>query len=178
MQQLDQAALGHRQSELRPQNADDLLQRHAQLGVQLDDQRGDVRAQLSGSRAQRVGGLQRVPALHAPLTLRAVAHLDVEAPHEGTHLGQVFLILRRHTVQRDRAAAVRTARRGRPATWVSSACVGGRRRPCLPYSAPARRPGRPPRPCGRSLAKGAACRRPARRAASSSFSRCSLRRFQ
>ena len=46
------------------------------------------------------------------------------------------------------------------------------------YSAPARRPGRPPRPCGRSLAKGAACRRPARRAASSSFSRCSLRGFQ
>ena len=62
--------VGHcSQSELRPQNADDLLQRHAQLGVQLDDQRGDVRAQLSGSRAQRVGGLQRVPALHAPLTL-------------------------------------------------------------------------------------------------------------
>ena len=67
---------------------------------------------------------------------------------------------------------------GAGATWVSSACVGCRRRPCFPYSAPARRPGRPPRPCGRSLAKGAACRRPARRAASSSFSRCSLRRFQ
>ena len=122
VQQLDQAALGHRQSELGPQNADDLLQRHAQLGVQLDDQRGDVRAQLSGSRAQRVGGLQGVPALHAPLTLRAVAHLDVEAPHEGTHLGQVFLILRRHTVQRDRAAAVRTARRGRRHVGLVNLC--------------------------------------------------------
>ena len=121
--------------------------------------------------------LQRVPALHAPLALRAVAHLDVEAPHEGMHRRQVFLVLRRHTVQRDRAAAVRTARRGRRHVCL----VSLRRLPAAPLPSvlrPGSPPGRPPRPCGRSLAKGAACRRPARRAASSSFSRCSLRRFQ
>ena len=57
VQQMDQAALGHRQTELRPQNAGDLPQRHAQLGMQLDDQRGDVRTQLRAGRAQRVGSL-------------------------------------------------------------------------------------------------------------------------
>ena len=139
VQQSDQAALGHVQSELGPQNADDLLQRHAQLGVQLDDQRGDVRTQLGGSRAQRVGGLQGVPALHAPLALRAVAHLDVEAPHEGMHRRQVFLVLRRHTVQRDRAAAVRTARRGRRHVCL----VSLRRLPAAPLPS-VLRPGSPP----------------------------------
>ena len=63
------------------------------------------------------------------------------------------------------------------AAWVSSTRGGHRRCPCRPYPAPGRRPGRPPRPYRRSLAKGAACRRPARRAASSCFSRRSLRRF-
>ena len=122
VQQLDQAALGHRQSELVPQNARHLLQRHAQLGVQLDDQRGDVRAQLGGGRAQRIRGLQRVPALHAAPTPRAVTHLDVEAPHEGTHLRQIFLILGRHTVKRDRAAAVGARRRGRRRIRLVNPC--------------------------------------------------------
>ena len=38
--------------------------------------------------------LQRVPALHPPPTLRAVADLDVETPHEGLNRRQLFLILR------------------------------------------------------------------------------------
>ena len=46
-----------------------------------------------------------MPALHPPLTLRAVADLNVEPPHERAHHGQVFLILRRHTGHFDRAAA-------------------------------------------------------------------------
>ena len=66
---------------------------------------------------------------------------------------------------------------GAAARWVWSTRAGGRRHACRPYSAPGRRPGRPPRPWGRSLAKGAACRNPARRAASSCFLRRSLRRF-
>ena len=52
-------------------------------------------------------------ALHAPLTLRAVPDLDVEATHDGAHRGQLFLILRRHAGHRDRAAAIRTRRRNR-----------------------------------------------------------------
>ena len=120
-----------------------------------------------------------MPALHAPLTLRAVAHLDVEAPHEGTHLGQVFLILRRHTVQRDRAAAVRTARRGRRQRGSRQPASAAGGAPACRTQAPARRPGRPPRPCGRSLAKGAACRAVigAPRRLELTSPACSLRRF-
>ena len=95
----------------------------------LHHQRDDVRTQLGGGGAQRVGGLQRVPVLHAPPTLRAAADLDVEPPHEGLNRWQLFLILRRHTVHGDRAAAVGTTRwdqrrvdlvdaRGRPAPPV------------------------------------------------------------
>ena len=69
--------------------------------------------ELHAGRAQRVGGLQHVAALHPPLTLRAVADLDVEAPHDRAHHGQLFLILRRHAGHFDRAAAVRTRRRNR-----------------------------------------------------------------
>ena len=48
---------------------------------------------------------------------------------------------------------------GTGAAWVSSTRAGRGRQPWRPYSAPARRPGRLPRPCGRSLANGAAWRR-------------------
>ena len=47
----------------------DLRQRYAHLGVQLDDQRDDAGAQLRAGRSQRIRGLQRVAALHAPPTL-------------------------------------------------------------------------------------------------------------
>ena len=60
------------------------------LGVQLDHQRDDPGTELHARRAQRVGGLQVVAALHPSLTLRAVADLDVEAPHDRTHRGQFF----------------------------------------------------------------------------------------
>ena len=52
-------------------------------------------------------------ALDTPPTLRAVADLDVEAAHQRAHRGKVFLILRRRPGHVDRAAAVRTGRRGR-----------------------------------------------------------------
>ena len=75
-----------------------------------------------------------------------------------------------------RAAAVRT-RAATGARQVSSTC-GGRGGTPAGRSAHLRAgPGRPPRPWGRSLTKGAACRNPARRAASSCCLRCSLRRF-
>ena len=51
--------------------------------------------------------------LHPSLTLRAVADLDVEAPHHRAHRGQCFLILRRHAGHFDRATAIRTRHRNR-----------------------------------------------------------------
>ena len=64
VQQVDQAAGRHNQAERGPQKTGDLPERHAQLGVQLDDQRDDAGAQLRAGRAQRVGSLQRMAALH------------------------------------------------------------------------------------------------------------------
>ena len=75
-------------------------------------------------------------ALHAPLTLRAVTHLDVEAAHDRAHLGDFFLILRCHAGHFDHAATVRTRRRDRrrmrlvllgrtpPARLPAIACTG------------------------------------------------------
>ena len=113
VQHVCEAARRHVDAELRPQQVGDLRQRHTHLGVQLDDQGDDAGAELHAGGAQRVGGLQRVAALHTPLTLRAVADLDIKTTHEGAHLGQFFLILRRHAGHFDRAAAVRTGRRDR-----------------------------------------------------------------
>ena len=106
MQQVSEAARRHLQAERGPQHVGDLCQRYAHLGVQLDDQRHDAGAQLRTGRAQRIRGLQRVAALHAPLTPRAVAHFDVEAAHDRAHLRDFFLILRRHVGHCDRPAAV------------------------------------------------------------------------
>ena len=110
-------------------------------------------------------------ALHPPLTLRAVADLDVEAPHDRAHHGQFFLVLRRHAGHFDRAAAVRTRRRDRRRN--------GSRRPRRARAAAVAailRTGPPirdaPRPCGRSLANGGPAGDPLRRASSN----CRFRR--
>ena len=58
-------------------------QRDPQLGVQLDGERDGPGAELHAGRAQSVGGLEAVAALHAAPTLRTVADLDVEAAYDG-----------------------------------------------------------------------------------------------
>ena len=131
VQQVSEAARRHLQAERGPQHVGDLRQRYAHLGVQLDDQRHDAGAQLRTGRAQRIRGLQRVAALHAPLTLRAVTHLDVKAAHDRAHRGDFFLILRCHAVtsiappQSGHAA-------GTGAACVSSTWAGRRRHACRP----------------------------------------------
>ena len=113
VQHVGEAARRDLQAERGPQQVGNLRQRHPHLCVQLDDQRDNPGTELHARRAQRVGGLQHVVALHPPLTLRAVADLDVEAAHDRAHHGQFFLILRRHAGHFDRAAAVRTRHRNR-----------------------------------------------------------------
>ncbi len=177
VQQVHQTARGHRQAELRLDDAGRLRQRHPQLGVQLDTQRRDVRTQLHAGRPQCVRGLQPVPALHPSPTLRAVPSLDVEPPYEWTNHGQVFLILTCRTGHLDHTAAVGTGARQRrcmrlvdPCRLLAASVLPVRRAASSSRSPAAALP--------TVLGEGAACRRPARRAASSSFSRCSLRRFQ
>ena len=92
MQQVHQSARGHRQSEGGPQQLGELGQRHAHLDVHLHRQSRDAGAQFHPGRAQYVGGLQPMPALHAPSTVRAMPDFDVEARHQRTHRRQFFLI--------------------------------------------------------------------------------------
>lgn len=106
MQQVSQAARRHLQVEVPPQQVGDFRQRHPHVRVQLDDQRDDAGAELRRGGAQRVGGLQGVATLHAAPTLQAVPDLNVKLAHEGAHLGQILLILRRHAGHFNRAAAV------------------------------------------------------------------------
>ena len=113
VQHVGEAARRDLQAERGPQQVGNLRQRHPHLRVQLDDQRDNPGTELHARRAQRVGGLQHVMALHPPLTTRAVADLDVEAAHDRAHHRQLFLILRRHAGHFDRAAAVRTRHRNR-----------------------------------------------------------------
>ena len=63
----------------------------------------------------------------------------------GAHRGDFFLILRGHAGHVDAPPQSGHAV-GAGALWVSSTCAGGRRHPCRPYCAPARRPGRPSPP--------------------------------
>ena len=161
MQQAGEAA----RRDLRepgPQQANDLCQRH-----ELDDERGQPGAEL---RRRSGGGV-------GPARAAGTASSGRPRCRSGARwgdLGEFFLILRGHAGHFDGPAAVGT----RPRRRRRMGLVNPRRAaPCRPYRAPGRRPGRPLRPCGRSLAKGAACRRPARRAAASYFLRCSLRRF-
>ena len=111
VQHVGETARRDLQAERGPQQVRHLRQRHPQLRVQFDHQRDDPGTELHARRAQRVGGLQDVAALHPPPTPRAVADLDVEAPHHRTHHGQFFLVLRRHAGHCDPAPAIR-ARRG------------------------------------------------------------------
>ena len=85
MQQPREAAGGDVHAEPGPQHVRDLCQRDPQLGVQLDGERDGPGAELHAGRAQSVGGLEAVAALHAAPTLRTVADLDVEAAYDGVH---------------------------------------------------------------------------------------------
>ncbi len=164
MQQVSQAARRHLQAERRPQHVGDLRQRHAHLGVQLDDQRDDAGAELHAGRPQRIRGLQRVAALHPTLTLRAAAHFDVEAAHDRAHLRDFFLILRRHPGHFDRPAAVGTRRRHRRfQDLVNTFRARATRMPAVERTRPTARA--PAAPLGSVLGEGGGLSfpRPARR---------------
>ena len=161
MQQIREAPRRHLQAEAGLQQVGDLGQRQAAAGVQLNDQRDHTGAELCVGRPQRVGGLQGVAALDPPPTLRAVADLDVEAAHQRGAPGEGLpdIVPPRRSLR---------PRRRSPDTSSAPVPPGPRRRAPGSGGVPAghsahRAAGRdgPPRPCGRFLAKGAACRRPA-----------------
>ena len=126
----------------------DLRQRQPHPGVQLGHQGRHVRAELRAGRAQRIGGLQPVAALYPTPTLRALANLNLEVPHDRFDLRHVLLILRRHAGHRDRAAAVRTRRRNRRRMRLVNPCrpPAAAMRAVIGAGPPARKPAASLRP--------------------------------
>ena len=79
-----------------------------------DHHEGDgLRPELHGGGPQRVGGLQRMAALHPASTHRAASDPDSKAAHDRVHDRQLFLILHCHAGRRHGAGAVGTRRRHR-----------------------------------------------------------------
>ena len=112
MQDLSKSSRRDRQPEPVLQQCCDLLQRHAHVFVQQDRKRHGARTELYACRAQGVGGLQRVPALHAAPACDAAPDLNVEPPHDWLDDGQVFLVLGRDASGLNRPTTAR-ARHGK-----------------------------------------------------------------
>ena len=143
MQDLGESSRRHGQPEPVVQQGRDLVQRHAHVFVQQDRERHGARTELHAGRAQGVGGLQRVPTLHAVPAGDTAPDLDVEPPHDGLDDRQVFLVLGRDASDLNRPTTAR-ARRGKRRgiglihpRWnrsPPSASIGGA---CPPTRAPA-----------------------------------------
>ena len=67
----------------------------------------------AADRAQRIGGLQRMPALHAPMALAIAAHVHIELTDDHPRDREFFLIVVRDAGLDDRPCARRTLRRQR-----------------------------------------------------------------
>src|SRR5262249_12377912 len=89
-----------------------------------------LRAELPGGGPDRVGGLQRMPALHAPVALRAFADVDAKVADDRPLDGQILVVLRHDAPLAHPAATVRTPRRQpRVVAFVN---VRGKRSMCAP----------------------------------------------
>ena len=108
MHRVDQSAARDPQTEAVAQQRRDLAVGQPEPFIQEDGQGDGVRPELHGSRAERIGGLQRMPALHAAPTLRALPDVDREAAHDRPLGRQLLVILRRHADPLHRRGAVRT----------------------------------------------------------------------
>jgi len=136
--------------------------------IEQDDQRDGVRPQMGVRRAERIGGLQRMPAQDATAAPTTAADMHVETAHVRPHDRQIFLDLGRDAHFGDATTAMRTLVRKRQ---VNDLIDGGRR---LTMTMAAMAPtgptaGLPRIRFRRALREGAACRLPTRRAAASSF---------
>src|SRR5712691_1817933 len=81
------------------------------LGLVHQHSQGDsLRSHLHRCRSDGIGGLQRVSALYALLTLLTAADGNVEAPHPGAP-HDLFLVLRFHPFDRERPSAIGALRR-------------------------------------------------------------------
>ena len=98
------------QAVLLTQERRDFAEREAQLFVEDHRERDGLRPELDAGSTQRIRRLQRMPALHAPATSPALAHVHAKRADHDSRDGQFFLELRRDTRLADGARTLRTAR--------------------------------------------------------------------
>src|SRR6266850_2488063 len=108
---MHQGPAGHAEAEAIAEQRHDVRERQAETFMQDDDQGRCFGTDLHRRRAERVRGLQRMPALHAPTARRTRADVDAELADDGTDHGQIFLILR-DNVRAVHVAATRGTRDG------------------------------------------------------------------
>ena len=82
VQRLRHRARRDGQPEALAQQRGDLRVREAEIFLEHAHQRDGLGAHVHGGRPERVGGLERMPALHAPCTLATAANRDREAPDD------------------------------------------------------------------------------------------------
>jgi hypothetical protein len=87
----------------------DLARRHPQRLAEPGGQCHRPGSDLGAGRAQRVGGLARVVGLDPSATRPAAANMELVAGHQRPSGRQVLLVLHRHPLQRQLAAAARAA---------------------------------------------------------------------
>ena len=108
MHRLDEAPARHRQAETIAQQVADAAEGEPALLVEDHGQRHRLRAELHGRRAERVRGLQRMPALHAAVTLPALADRHAKGMNDGALHREIFLVLRDDATVTHRPSTVRT----------------------------------------------------------------------
>src|SRR5206468_1862367 len=110
MQGVDETARRHREPKMLSIEPHDLAQWQATLLVQMRGGGDRHGAELRCRGAERIGGLQRMPALHAAATLLTLANVHLERADDRADRRQVFLVLRSDAGEMEGAATVRTRR--------------------------------------------------------------------
>lgn len=152
---VDEPARGDAQAEAFAEQRRDLAERQPELFVQHDGQHDGFRTELRGGGAQRVRRLQRMTPLHAPPALPTVADGHVEDPHDRAHDREIFLRLRRVTVQAKGPATVWTG--GRQRCVVRLIDVGGNGSVGLPAVGGPRLAARSTRPTSQRATRKGRC---------------------
>jgi hypothetical protein len=93
MQRVDQPAGGDVQPKSIAKEGADFGERQSELCMQDRGERHRLGAQLRRGGAQRIGRLQRMPALHPTPTRAAVTDLDGERAHDRADDRKIFLVL-------------------------------------------------------------------------------------
>ena len=94
MHRVDQPAPRDGEAEAIAEQMPDTAEGQSALFIEDHGERNRLRPELAGGRAERIRCLQRMPALHAPPTLPALADDDAKLVHDGSLYRQVFVVLR------------------------------------------------------------------------------------